>query len=158
MPIKYCTLDKMKCYYSTSSFTFVLLSVIYFVHFSSLILSTTAFVSVTKPLIVTRYDSVVSSLNAFSGRNNKKKEEELDQSDQDAFTRFTKAQRFAGADDRIVEIRKPLGLVLNQDDDTGNVYVEIVAPKGNAARTGMVKEGDIITMCSATFGDEMWSW
>jgi len=114
-------------------------------------------VSVSKPQ---SHESFISSLHAFSGRNNnrKKEEEKPDQSDQDAFNRFTKAQRFAGADDRIVEIRKPLGLVLNEDEDTGNVYVEIVAPKGNAARTGLVKEGDIITMCSATFGDEMWSW
>lgn len=51
---------------------------------------------------------------------------------------------------------KPLGLILNQDA-TGNVYIESVAPKGYAARTGKVKEGDIVTMCSATFGDEMWS-
>merc|ERR1712127_22037 len=32
-----------------------------------------------------------------------------------------------------------------------------VAPKGNAARSGLVKEGDIVTMCSATFGSQMWS-
>merc|ERR1711966_375350 len=52
--------------------------------------------------------------------------------------------------------RKPLGLVLNQDDN-GNVYVETVAARGNAARSGKVKEGDIVTMCSATFGNDMWS-
>merc|ERR1712151_151386 len=51
---------------------------------------------------------------------------------------------------------RPLGLVL-QEDDSGNVYVDTVAPNGNAARTGQVQEGDIVTMCSATFGDEMWS-
>jgi len=39
----------------------------------------------------------------------------------------------------------------------GNVFVETVAAKGNAARTGIVREGDIVTMCSATFGDQMWS-
>merc|ERR1739842_30280 len=39
----------------------------------------------------------------------------------------------------------------------GNVYVETVAPRGNAARAGTIKEGDIVTMCSATFGDQMWS-
>jgi len=60
------------------------------------------------------------------------------------------------SDDNVVELLKPLGLILNQDPN-GNVYVETVAPKGNAARTGKVKEGDIVTMCSATFGDEMWS-
>lgn len=70
--------------------------------------------------------------------------------------RWARASRSAGSDDNVVELLKPLGLVLNQDE-SGNVYVETVAPKGNAARTGKVKEGDIVTMCSATFGDEMWS-
>merc|ERR1712127_360732 len=46
--------------------------------------------------------------------------------------------------------------VLDEGDD-GNVFVRTVAPKGNAARSGLVKEGDIVTMCSATFGDQMWS-
>ena len=70
--------------------------------------------------------------------------------------RWARASRSAGADDRVVELKRPLGLILEEDDD-GNVYVETVAPRGNAARTGMVKEGDIVTMCSATFGDQMWS-
>jgi len=70
--------------------------------------------------------------------------------------RWARSARSAGSDDNVVELLKPLGLILNQDAN-GNVYVETVAPKGNAARTGKVKEGDIVTMCSATFGDEMWS-
>lgn len=49
-----------------------------------------------------------------------------------------------------------MGIVLDEDDN-GNVYVQTVAPKGNAARSGLVKEGDLVTMCSATFGNEMWS-
>lgn len=55
------------------------------------------------------------------------------------------------------ELKRPLGIVLEEDKATGNVYVETVAPKGNAARSGLVQEGDIVTMCSATFGDQMWS-
>lgn len=51
--------------------------------------------------------------------------------------RFSRASRSAGNDDNVVELMRPLGLVLNQDDD-GNVYVETVAPRGNAARTGKV--------------------
>lgn len=74
----------------------------------------------------------------------------------DDLMRFARSQRSAGNDDNLVELTRPLGLVLNQDGD-GNVYVETVAPRGNAARTGKVKEGDIVTMCSATFGDDMWS-
>lgn len=74
----------------------------------------------------------------------------------DDLLRYSRASRSAGNDDNCVELTRPLGLVLNQDDD-GNVYVETVAPRGNAARTGRVKEGDIVTMCSATFGDDMWS-
>eukprot|EP00562_Extubocellulus_spinifer_P023838 CAMPEP_0178676994 /NCGR_PEP_ID=MMETSP0698-20121128/36210_1 /TAXON_ID=265572 /ORGANISM="Extubocellulus spinifer, Strain CCMP396" /LENGTH=182 /DNA_ID=CAMNT_0020321265 /DNA_START=107 /DNA_END=655 /DNA_ORIENTATION=- len=58
--------------------------------------------------------------------------------------------------DRLVELKRPLGIVLNEDAN-GNVYVETVAPRGNAARTGEVREGDIVAMCSSTFGDEMWS-
>jgi C-terminal processing protease CtpA/Prc len=76
--------------------------------------------------------------------------------DDEDLLRFARQSRSAGSDDNVVELMKPLGLVLNQDDDN-NVYVETVAPRGNAARTGKVKEGDYVTMCSATFGDQMWS-
>ena len=75
---------------------------------------------------------------------------------EDELSRYARQQRFANADDRIVELKRPLGLVL-EEDGKGNVFVETIAPKGNAARTGMVKEGDIVTMCSATFGDQMWT-
>jgi hypothetical protein len=51
--------------------------------------------------------------------------------------RFSKASRSAGANDRAVELVRPLGLVLNEDG-SGNVYVETVAPNGNAARLGTV--------------------
>jgi hypothetical protein len=111
-----------------------------------------------------------------------------DTNDQE-FMRWARASRTASSDDNVVELSRPLGLVLNQDDK-GNVFVETVAPKGNAARTGkvgiialvallsgcvdnvvvvpcrsflhqylyfQVKEGDIVTMCSATFGEDMWS-
>lgn len=70
--------------------------------------------------------------------------------------RFEKAARYAGAGENFVELKRPLGLVLDQDDN-GNVFVQTVAPRGNAARAGTIKEGDIVTMCSATFGDQMWS-
>jgi len=53
------------------------------------------------------------------------------------FLRWARASRTASSDDNVVELSRPLGLVLNQDD-RGNVYVETVAPKGNAARTGKV--------------------
>mmetsp|Transcript_2084 Transcript_2084/g.4515 ORF Transcript_2084/g.4515 Transcript_2084/m.4515 type:complete len:196 (-) Transcript_2084:290-877(-) len=75
--------------------------------------------------------------------------------DQD-FMRWAKQSRSASSDDNLVKLRRPLGLVL-EEDDNGNVFVQTVAPKGNAARTGNIKEGDIVTMCSATFGDQMWS-
>lgn len=74
----------------------------------------------------------------------------------DDLSRYSRQQRSADADDRIVELKRPLGIVL-EEDGKGNVFVETLAPKGNAARTGLVKEGDIVTMCSATFGDQMWS-
>ena len=76
--------------------------------------------------------------------------------DDESFMRWARQSRSASQDDRLVELKRPLGLVLDEDDD-GNVFVQTVAPRGNAARSGMVQEGDIVTMCSATFGDEMWS-
>ena len=59
-----------------------------------------------------------------------------DENEQDLL-RWARAKRSADADDNVVELMRPLGLVLNEDD-AGNVYVETVAPKGNAARTGQV--------------------
>lgn len=74
----------------------------------------------------------------------------------DDLLRSARSSRQAGIDDRVVELKRPLGLVLNEDGN-GNVFVETVAPRGNAARSGIVREGDVVTMCSATFGDQMWS-
>ncbi|KAL3797396.1 hypothetical protein HJC23_010522 [Cyclotella cryptica] len=79
----------------------------------------------------------------------------MSDADQD-FLRWDKQSRSASSGDRVVELKRPLGIVLDQDE-YGNVYVQTVAPKGNAARSGLVKEGDVVTMCSATFGDQMWS-
>jgi C-terminal processing protease CtpA/Prc len=79
----------------------------------------------------------------------------MSDSDED-FMRWAKQSRSASAGDNLVELRRPLGIVLDEDEN-GNVFVQTVAPKGNAARSGLVKEGDIVTMCSATFGNEMWS-
>ena len=56
------------------------------------------------------------------------------------FMRWARASRSAGANDNVVELLRPLGLVLNEDKRTGNVFVETVAPNGNAARTGKVRE------------------
>ena len=53
------------------------------------------------------------------------------------YLRWAKTTRSADADDNVVELLRPLGLVL-QEDENRNVYVETVAPKGNAARTGKV--------------------
>ena len=54
------------------------------------------------------------------------------------FMRYAKQSRSASIGDNVVELNRPLGLVLNEDEN-GNVYVETVAPKGNAARTGKVR-------------------
>jgi hypothetical protein len=53
------------------------------------------------------------------------------------YMRWARQARSAESGDEIVEFPRPLGLILNADAQ-GNVYVEKVAPKGNAARTGKV--------------------
>jgi hypothetical protein len=53
------------------------------------------------------------------------------------FMKWARAARYATDQDEVVELPRPLGLILNQDA-SGNVYVETVAPRGNAARSGKV--------------------
>jgi hypothetical protein len=102
----------------------------------------------------------ITSCSAFTQNNNlnqnKLSPTELGMANDKDLLRWAKASRSASPNDRVVELKRPLGLVLDSDD-SGNVYVETVAPRGNAARTGLVKEGDIVVMCSATFGDQLWS-
>jgi len=119
--------------------------------------SISATATILVPLVVNFHST--TSFSSFVPRTSTRRETTTDltvvNEDEDLL-RFARSSRSAGIDDNVVELQKPLGLVLNQDDN-GNVYVETIAAKGNAARTGKVKEGDIVTMCSATFGDEMWS-
>lgn len=71
-------------------------------------------------------------------------------------TDFERSAREAGAGDRSVTIRKPMGLILDARAD-GDVFVKEVTKGGNADAVGGVKVGDTIQMCSATFGNQMWS-
>ena len=71
-------------------------------------------------------------------------------------TDFERSAREAGALDRTVTIRKPLGLILDANAD-GDVYVKEIVKGGNAEAAGGVKVGDTIAMASATFGNQMWS-
>jgi hypothetical protein len=100
--------------------------------------------------------TVTTSTAAYESRTYSSSSSALNMANDDELMRRSRASRSAGIDDRVIELRRPLGLVLNEDA-SGNVYVETIAPKGNAARTGEVREGDVVTMCSATFGDQMWS-
>ena len=65
----------------------------------------------------------------------------LQMANDDDLLRWAKSSRTAGVDDTVVELKRPIGVVLAEDDN-GNVYVETVAPNGNAARSGKV-------MCSS---------
>ncbi|KAF8068450.1 Mpp7 [Scenedesmus sp. PABB004] len=55
----------------------------------------------------------------------------------------------------VVELKKPLGIVLEQDKATGVITVADVAPDGSAARTGLVAIGDqLIATSGITYGSE----
>jgi len=75
--------------------------------------------------------------------------------------------REARPGDRKVTFRKPnaateglmLGLKFRESFGKA-IYIDKILPNSEAARlekAGKIKEGDEITMVSATFGDEMWS-
>mmetsp|Transcript_8857 Transcript_8857/g.18927 ORF Transcript_8857/g.18927 Transcript_8857/m.18927 type:complete len:164 (+) Transcript_8857:48-539(+) len=48
-----------------------------------------------------------------------------------------------------VTLRQPAGLVFAQKPDGGPVYVDEVAEGGNAAKSGKITKGDILSKCSA---------
>eukprot|EP01040_Poterioochromonas_malhamensis_P002308 gene2308-2453_t len=74
----------------------------------------------------------------------------------DAEARANREVRRAGVADRIVELRQPLGLELDEDQN-GNVFVKAIEPGSRAERSKTVFVGDYIRMVSATFGEDMWS-
>merc|ERR1719231_14692 len=74
----------------------------------------------------------------------------------DAYTRQLRSARKAGADDRVVELKKPMGLELDEDED-GNVYVKAITKGGRADKSGVVFVGDRVAMVSATFGEDLWN-
>ncbi|CAM9502887.1 unnamed protein product [Pylaiella littoralis] len=81
-----------------------------------------------------------------------KKDEETNRQ----LSNMARAARKVGPNDRVVELRKPMGLVL-EEDERGNVYIVEIVPGGNASRKKMINVGDKITFVSATFGEEIWS-
>jgi hypothetical protein len=70
------------------------------------------------------------------------------------FMRWAKQSRAAEAEDNLVTMQRPLGLILAQDEQ-GNVFVETIAPKGNAARSGkvctMLRSLSESSQCSSMF-------
>mmetsp|Transcript_20439 Transcript_20439/g.60928 ORF Transcript_20439/g.60928 Transcript_20439/m.60928 type:complete len:196 (-) Transcript_20439:60-647(-) len=76
--------------------------------------------------------------------------------EQSKLTDFERAARDASAGERKVTIRKPMGLVLDANGQ-GDVFVKEIIKGGNADGMGDVKVGDVISMASATFGNQMWS-
>jgi C-terminal processing protease CtpA/Prc len=74
----------------------------------------------------------------------------------DAFTKANRELRRAAATDRIVELRKPMGLELDEDKN-GNVFIKSIEQGGRADKSGKVFVGDYVRMVSATFGDDLWT-
>lgn len=74
----------------------------------------------------------------------------------DASARANREVRRASATDRVVELKKPMGMELDEDKD-GNVFVKSIEKGGRADKSGLVFEGDYVTMVSATFGDDLWT-
>ncbi|KAI5064056.1 hypothetical protein GOP47_0020726 [Adiantum capillus-veneris] len=54
-----------------------------------------------------------------------------------------------------VELEKPIGLKFYKGQD-GGVYIDAIAPGGNADKTKQITPGDKVLFTSAVFGTEMW--
>lgn len=81
--------------------------------------------------------ALLSCVTAFCPTHKSITTTALSMANDEDLMRWARSSRSADVNDRVVELKRPLGLVLQEDDD-GNVYVETVAPKGNAGRTGQV--------------------
>ena len=71
------------------------------------------------------------------------------------------APRIKGSKSRIIatEAPLPLGMILGQDNESGLITVDELAPEGNGATVGMIKEGDIlraVTACQTTMETPTW--
>jgi len=114
------------------------------------------------PLLMSRHHAVSDSrvaelrmINLFGNNEESTKRREM------------LSYREARPGDRKVTFRKPnaateglmLGLKFRESFGKA-IYIDKILPNSEAARlekAGKIKEGDEITMVSATFGDEMWS-
>merc|ERR1719230_2273484 len=96
-----------------------------------------AYTRVVSTRVTQRLSQRVSKLDAMMNRN-------------------SRSSRSAGADDRVVELRMPLGIELDEDKE-GNVYVKSIEKNSRAEKSNMVFVGDYVRMVSATFGDDLWS-
>jgi C-terminal processing protease CtpA/Prc len=101
-------------------------------------------------VVLTSSFGLTSTMNRVSTRSMKMEVKN------DAFTRANRETRKAGADDRMVELRKPMGMELDEDKE-GNVFVKTIDKNGRADKSGVVFVGDYVAMVSATFGDDLWS-
>ena len=73
-----------------------------------------------------------------------------------SYDRANREVRRTSADDRVVELRQPFGMDLDEDEQ-GNTYVKSITPKSFAEKSGMVFVGDRVAMVQAVFGEDMWS-
>ena len=74
----------------------------------------------------------------------------------DAFARANREVRSVTATDRVVELRQPFGMDLDEDAQ-GNVFIKSINPKSFAEKSGKVFVGDRVAMVQAVFGEDMWS-
>lgn len=80
------------------------------------------------------------AVNAFSlvHRSSCQRSTRLYAEEDNDFMRWARQSRSADVSDNVVELVRPLGLILNEDE-RGNVFVQKIAPRGNAARSGKVR-------------------
>ena len=74
----------------------------------------------------------------------------------DAFAKANREVRSVAATDRVVELRQPFGMDLDEDAQ-GNVFVKSINPKSFAEKSGKIFVGDRVAMVQAVFGEDMWS-
>jgi hypothetical protein len=93
-------------------------------------------------LLIATFLPTIVAFQGLAAKSSSRCPTALAMSDDD-FMRWARASRSAQDGDNVVELVRPLGLILKEDEQR-NVYVETLAPKGNAARSGKVRESSSV--------------
>ena len=93
-------------------------------------------------LILVSYTQYITSFRILSTRTQQTTRNDFTMEvKNDPFAKANREMRRASADDRMVELKKPMGIELDEDQ-FGNVFIKSIEKNSRAEKTGQIFVGD----------------